>query len=83
VRVLELVAAGVPLGQTLDALARPERKVLFMSGHAFSHMAALAAPDSATLLQKPFTIGELAHAIQNLMDPEWRTRPCAPQRTAS
>ena len=50
---------------------RPDLKVLLMSGYAANEMApppTSAAPETETFLQKPFTITELADAIQSLVE---------------
>ena len=49
---------------------RPETRVLFMSGYAQRDLFSGATTPGATLLQKPFRIGELVGAIRKVLDAE-------------
>lgn len=60
---------GVELAQAVTRL-RPETRVLYMSGYAQRDLSSGAATPGATLLQKPFRIGELVGAIRKVLDAE-------------
>ena len=70
VLLTDFVLPGMSGQGLIDSLRaiRPELKVLLMSGYAPNDMAPAAAPDAGAFLQKPFTITELADAIQSLVD---------------
>ncbi|HEU4649272.1 MAG TPA: ATP-binding protein [Gemmatimonadales bacterium] len=58
---------GVELAQAVTRL-RPETRVLYMSGYAQRDLLSGAATPGATLLQKPFRVGELVGAIRKVLD---------------
>jgi PAS domain S-box-containing protein len=60
---------GVELAQAVTR-CRPETRVLFMSGYAQRDLLSGATTPGATLLQKPFRIGELVGAIRKVLDAE-------------
>jgi len=70
VLLTDLILPGMSGRELIESLRaiRPELKVLLMSGYAPNDMAPAAALDAGAFLQKPFTITELADAIQSLVD---------------
>jgi two-component system cell cycle sensor histidine kinase/response regulator CckA len=60
---------GVELAREVTRL-RPEARVLFISGYAQRDVLSATTAPGATLLQKPFRIGELVGAIRKVLDAE-------------
>jgi DNA-binding NtrC family response regulator len=60
---------GAQLAETLAA-ARPQMKVLFVSGYAENTILGDSPTDVMTrFLQKPFSLEELARKIRTVLDP--------------
>lgn len=60
---------GVALAHSLAEL-RPETRILFMTGHAETEVAALGTPDSrAESIPKPFTLGNLLERVRRALEP--------------